>query len=141
MYFTKLLQAPFAKFIKNIFQDHPNHDIPMLGGMWSMATVRDRNVASYLFKLITNNYIATYYNPKLRNKKGFDQFLLSRFFSYYSLRNSTTHDSFRCQSLNGDAWPSQRRLFNCFVGCVKVNCLVVKFTTVKVENLIFCPLN
>ena len=108
-------------------QDHPGHSIPLLGGLWSMANVRDRPLANYLFKLITNTHIAFYYNPNGQNSKGYDQFLLTRFFSSYALKNSTTHDSFTCMSINGEPWPSQRILFNCFVGCVKVHSFNIDF--------------
>ena len=72
-------------------------------------------MADYLYKALTNKFIAQHYN-KIKNNKGEDQFFLTDFFSYYSLRNSTTHDSFSCQKLGGDPFPVQR-IGNCFVGC------------------------
>ena len=88
-----------------------------MGGYWGFANVRDRKLASYLFKVLTNEYIAYFYNQDLRSPKGHDQFLLTKFFSPYSLKNSTTHDSFSCQRINGDPWPTKRPKYNCFVGC------------------------
>lgn len=70
-----------------------------------------------MFNLITNNLIATHYNPKRENAKGYDQFLLRDFFFKYSKKNSTTHDSYFCESLGGDPWPTKRQN-GCFFGCI-----------------------
>ena len=98
----------------------------LLGGMWGMAIKRDRPLAQQLFKTITNRYVASYYNRLGTNPKGFDQHMLTRFFSSHLFKNSTTHDSFRCKILNGQPWPTQRaHLVNCFVGCANVIFLYV----------------
>jgi hypothetical protein len=91
------------------------HDIPIVGGYWGYANVRNRNLGLYFFKVLTNAIIANFYN-KVKHEKGQDQYLLTDFMSKYSLANSTTHDSFSCQEINGDPWPTQRQ-GNCFVGC------------------------
>jgi hypothetical protein len=98
-------------------KDNPGHNIPIVGGYWGLANSRNRPLADYLFKILTNKLIAGYYNPGDRNLKGYDQFLLKMFFARYSLRNSTTHDSYSCSYLGGQPWPSKRPSGYCFVGC------------------------
>jgi len=90
-----------------------------------MAIERDRALAKYIFNLITNQNVASYYNSLGNNPKGFDQHFLARFVSPYSFRNSTSHDSFFCKKYNSSPWPSQRAsLLNCFAGCVNVMTLI-----------------
>lgn len=84
------------------------HNIPIVGGYWGFANSRDRKLADHLFKILTNKKIAAHYNPDNRNLKGYDQYLLTDFFSTYSLRNSTTHDAYMCAYINGDPWPTKR---------------------------------
>ena len=72
-------------------------------------------LANYFFKIITNQRIALHFN-KIKNLKGRDQHLLTAFFSYHSIRNSTTHDSYLCFWLGGDPFPTKRE-GDCFVGC------------------------
>ncbi len=79
--------------------------------------MRQRQLANYLFKVLTNKFIAYFYNQNGKSPKGHDQFLLTEFFSTYSYQNSTTHDSFTCAQLGGEPWPSKRPDYNCFVGC------------------------
>jgi hypothetical protein len=99
--------------------------VPILGGLWGMAIERDRALAKYIFNLITNQNVASYYNSLGNNPKGFDQHFLARFVSPYSFRNSTTHDSFFCKKYNSSPWPSQRAsLLNCFAGCVNVMTII-----------------
>ena len=76
-----------------IFLDNPMHGVEIVGCCWGFANKRDKNLAKYFFQIITNRFIAGYYN-KQKNGKGYDQFLLTDFFIEYSLSNSTTHDSF-----------------------------------------------
>lgn len=87
------------------------HDIPIVGGYWGFANSRDRQLSKHLFKILTNRFIAEYFNPGDKNLKGQDQFLLTEFFSPYSLKNSTTHDSFSCDKINGDPFPTKRSIF------------------------------
>ena len=53
----------------HVMRDHPLHGMAIVGGMWGFANVRDRALANYFFKLITNSYIASFYNS-VRHKKG-----------------------------------------------------------------------
>ena len=87
------------------------HNIPIVGGYWGFANSRDRQLSKHLFKILTNKFIAEYFNPGDKNLKGHDQFLLTEFFSPYSLKNSTTHDAFLCDKINGDPWPTKRSIF------------------------------
>ena len=86
-----------------------------MGGGWGFANKLDREMAKYLFKIITNKFIASYYN-KIKHEKGKDQSLLIDLFWTYSYRNSTTHDSYSCMIYGGEPWPSKREKF-CFFGC------------------------
>lgn len=92
----------------HVMRDNPQHNIPIVGGYWGFANSRNRTIADRLFKILTNRKIAQFYNPDNLNLKGYDQFMLTDFFSIYSLRNSTTHDSYSCKSINGDPWPTKR---------------------------------
>jgi hypothetical protein len=91
--------------------------------MWGFANKLNRQLSLNLFKIITNKFISSYYN-KYKNKKGFDQLLLTEFFSKYSIQNSTTHDSFFCFKYNDGAqpWPT-KRIGKCFVGGHHKNCI------------------
>ena len=82
--------------------------MPILGGCWSYANVRNRELGVYIFKIITNPVIAQYYNPGRKNLKGYDQFMLTDFVSTFSFKNSTTHDSYLCDKIDGNPWPSKR---------------------------------
>jgi hypothetical protein len=89
--------------------------MPILGGGWGFANKLDRKLSKYFFKIITNRFIAKYYN-KIKHEKGLDQYLLVDYLSSYSLKNSTMHDSYTCMALGGDPWPSKREKF-CYFGC------------------------
>jgi hypothetical protein len=38
--------------------------------MWGFANERNRYLAKFLFKIITNPHIASYYNPGGKNSEG-----------------------------------------------------------------------
>lgn len=92
------------------------HNIPIIGGYWGFANVRNRKLADYFLKVLTNHHIAKYYNKNGKSPKQDDQHLLTRFFAPY-IYNSTTHDAFLCNWLGGEPWPSKRPVYYCFVGC------------------------
>ncbi|CAF0910827.1 unnamed protein product [Brachionus calyciflorus] len=105
----------------HVMRDHPRHGTEILGGGWGYANLKNRELGNYLFKIITIKRIALHYNPRSsendkRNLKGFDQFLLSRFFWKYAKKNSTIHDSYTCMEFGGRPWPTQR-IGDCFFGC------------------------
>ena len=116
-------------------KDSPVHNIPIVGGYWGYANIRDRKLAQYFFKIITNPRIAYYYN-KIKNLKGRDQHLLTTFLSGYSNQNSTTHDSYLCYWLGGEAFPSQR-VGDCFVGCTDCCNRTKEFENRKYDKV--CP--
>ena len=91
--------------------------------MWGFAAKRNRQLSLKLFKIITNKIISAYYN-KVKDQKGLDQILLTDFFSKYSIKNSTTHDSYNCYKHNDASkpWPS-KRVGKCFVGGNRTKCI------------------
>jgi hypothetical protein len=113
------------------------HNVPILGGNWGLANTRNRDLADYLFKVITNHKIAGYFNPKRINRKGQDQFFLEQFFYKHAWKNSTTHDAFSCKSFNGDPWPTKRPWEFCFVGCSY--CCDQPFFVNKIPHPDICP--
>ena len=98
-------------------------------------------MAQYFLKVLTNKQVARYYNRNGQSPKQHDQWLLTRYFAPYIYDNSTTHDSYLCYWLGGEPcksflfelcyWkynfnfkiyhfkkgPTQRPIYNCFVGC------------------------
>ena len=115
------------------------HGIAIVGGYWGFANVRNRELATKLHNILTNTEIAYRYNH-VKNRKGDDQFLLTDFFSRYSLKNSTTHDAFTCVQQGGDPWPTQRQesLGHCFVGCTGCCDLIPEKERTKYPHV--CPL-
>jgi hypothetical protein len=107
----------------------------IVGGYWGFSNMRNRHLANYLFKILTNKFIAQTYNI-IKNEKGQDQFFLTDYYSKYSLKNSTTHDSFSCNYLGGDPFPTQR-IGNCFVGCTGCCNSSIEFSNQKYSHV--CP--
>ena len=90
--------------------DAPVHNIPIVGGYWGFANVRDRALSQYFLKVLTNKHIAYYYNKNGRSPKQHDQWLLTKYFAPFIYDNSTTHDSYLCYWLGGD--PCKEIFFN-----------------------------
>lgn len=86
----------------------------MMNGLWGISNVRNRSLANFLFKTVTNQHIVGYFG----NKESSDQFMLEQLLFSFARTNSTTHDSYSCEKFGGDPWPSQRPSSGiCFVGC------------------------
>ena len=59
-------------------EDHPLHDVPMLGGMWGVQRTKSRKAWRDVWTDIWTDIIADPLSQDDRGKKGFDQELLSR---------------------------------------------------------------
>jgi hypothetical protein len=103
-------------------RDHPEHDVPMLGGLWGFRPSLNRNLSQYINeKLHDHKTITQYGNSR-------DQDFLGQII--WPLANSSilAHDSFLCMrpySQNSVPFPTKRQPANetaCFVGCGKPCC-------------------
>ncbi|CAF0859647.1 unnamed protein product [Brachionus calyciflorus] len=104
--------------IGHIMRDHYQHDVPILGGMWSFKNIKNRTLGKEIFKLIIDENIARKYNGNGKSPKGSDQYFLKD--HVYKLINnfSTIHDSFLCKTFSDSKpFPSQR-IGDCFIGKV-----------------------
>jgi hypothetical protein len=112
-----------------VFLDHPSHDQPIVNGLWGFASVRNRMLAHRIFKMITNPFLASRYNPRRSDAQGLDLTLLNSFIVKYvndggqnGVTSATIHDAYHCDTmsptqLQGKPWPVKRPLNYCYVGC------------------------
>ena len=103
------------------YQDHPNHNVVMLAGLWDFKSSHNRNLANYIFELLTEPGMKKWYE-KYRNLKQSDQIFLKEYLWEIVRMNVTIHDSFYCDQL-GDAFgrtipfPQKRpETFYCHLG-------------------------
>ena len=119
-----------TKYAFHIMRDHEYHNIPMLGGLWGVASnrlsIRDRfKIANALIPPNNDNDRQQFL--KLYSGAG-DQLFLEHHVWPLARKNSLAHDSFTClwsrYIYRGDtrAFPSQRQHPSCFVGCPKPCC-------------------
>jgi hypothetical protein len=94
----------------HVMRDHPQHDVPMLGGLWGAQTTGARKVWGEVWKNIWTNIIADPLSKSDRGKKGPDQTLLARHVWGKVPGGVIQHDSFFCTKyLEGSkGFPSQR---------------------------------
>ena len=101
----------------HVMRDHPEHGIPVPGGMWGFRPSLDRSVSSLIHNKIHDRRLVTQYSG------SGDQTFLSRELWPYVKSNCIAHDSFHCKidfGQKSEPFPTQRRLANetyCFVGC------------------------
>ena len=114
----------------HMMRDHYYHDIPMLGGLWGLASnrlsIRDRfTIANALIPPKNEDDRQEFL--KLYSNKG-DQLFLTHHIWPLARKNSIAHDSFSClwsrYVYRGDTRPfrSKREHPTCFVGCPKPCC-------------------
>ena len=104
-------------------KDAPFQNSAIVNGAWGMSPERDRNLANYLFKIITNKRtLESLSGQKLDentvSNANTDRLVLDRYFAPHVTENSSTiHDSYSCAKLGGSAWPNKRPFGYCYVGC------------------------
>ena len=89
--------------------------------MWGYANVRNRDLANWLFILLTDQEITNGYNRNKVSKKGRDQRFLKDYYWPIALENSTIHASYFCNNYGNKIparpFPTQRPEYYCFVPC------------------------
>ena len=104
-----------------VFKDHPLHFFPMLGGAWSFANKRNRELGNEIFSKLTNPSIIRAYNNRLYLE---DQYFLVHHVWPIAKLNSTIHDSYFCEEFGGKPFPNRRENMDCFVSCS--NCCLTR---------------
>ena len=103
-------------------RDHPQHGVPMLGGMWGFRPSMNRAMASLMHEKIHNKELIVKYGGR-----G-DQSFLSEHVWPKAKFSAIAHDSFLCANGYGhktEAFPTQRpsaNETNCFIGCIRPCC-------------------
>ncbi|CAF1471920.1 unnamed protein product, partial [Didymodactylos carnosus] len=104
-------------------RDHPDHDVPMLAGMWGLRTdINSSFCQEFLNKILYGNLTLRYHGHFA------DQSFLFKEIWPRIQNDLIVHDSFKCQfpfGKNSLPFPTQRLPFNetnCFVGCYRPCC-------------------
>ncbi len=131
----------------HIMRDHDQHGIPMLGGLWGVASnrlsINDRlTIANALIPSANEHkqhqFLKTYSGAG-------DQIFLADHIWPLARRNSLAHDSYTCfwsrYIYRGDtrAFPSKREHPTCFVGCPKPCCTSESKTIKDFSKFKQCP--
>ena len=80
----------------HVMRDHPEHDVPMLGGLWGTQMTGSRKVWGEVWTNIWTDIIADPLSQADRGKKGPDQTLLARHVWGKVPGGVLQHDSFFC---------------------------------------------
>ena len=109
----------FHFYILSYYLDHPQHNVPILGGMWGFANYRNREQAIHLFSLLIDRKIAHHYNKKNNSLVFNDQRFLRDIYWPIAKKNATIHASFFCNKYGAKSipFPTQRPKYYCFVPC------------------------
>ena len=90
-------------------RDHPQHGVPMLGGLWGVRRTKSRKAWIDVWTDLWTAIIADPLSQKDRGKKGPDQTLLSRHVWRRLSGEAMHHDSYSCAQFPGAVgFPSQR---------------------------------
>ena len=90
-------------------RDHPQHNVPMLGGMWAVQMGRRKKVWRDVWKSLWSAILADPLSRSERGSKGPDQTLLSRHVWGRLPGGLLQHDSYSCAQHPGAVgFPSQR---------------------------------
>ncbi len=114
-----------AKKLVHAMRDHPQHGVPLLGGLWGMSRKFDTQFADRIFKEIVRSDDKSGSTKRL-NKKGLDQdFLGAKIWPLVLNTNSyIVHASFFCPDwFSGHTRPfPSKRVGNCFAGTLDMDC-------------------
>ncbi|CAF3491022.1 unnamed protein product [Rotaria socialis] len=103
-------------------RDHPQHNVPMLGGMWGFRPSLNRSISRLILDKIYNRELIKRYGGRA------DQSFLSSHVWSYAKASVIAHDSFLCKHEFGqksEPFPTQRPSVNetnCFIGCTRPCC-------------------
>ena len=94
----------------HVMQDHPFHDVPMLGGLWGTKLTGSRREWGDVWKDIWTAIIADPLSKSSRADKGPDQTLLGRHVWGQVPGGVVQHDSYYCSKYpdGSTGFPSQR---------------------------------
>ncbi|XP_065656604.1 uncharacterized protein LOC136082000 isoform X2 [Hydra vulgaris] len=101
-------------------KDHPQHDIPILGGMWCYRNKLNRELGIKIAQLCIEN--SMHRNPIKQEeaKKGDDQNILTRHIWPLIRQNLFIHDSYLCHTDKiSESFPTKRDVSGEFVGQVR----------------------
>ena len=131
----------------HIMRDNPQHGIPMLGGLWGLASNRlsfvDR--LTIVKALLPSNHPAELQRFVTKYSGRGDQSFLTDHLWPLARRNSITHDSFSCRwsryvyRSDTRPFPSQRPHPECFVGCPKPCCMPEQTRNHDLSQYEQCP--
>jgi hypothetical protein len=95
----------------HIMRDNPYHNTYILGGLWGYSNRLNRKIGHALFQLVTSTSLQLIYNKKDLNRKNQDQNFLSSFvWPLVQNTNATVHDSYNCNFLGGEPFPTRRQI-------------------------------
>ena len=103
-------------------RDHPQHGVPMLGGMWGFRPSMSPRISRLIHNKIHNRELVKHYGGR-----G-DQTFLAKEVWPEAKSSIIVHDSYLCKTTYGvkpEPFPTQRRPANetnCFIGCVRPCC-------------------
>ena len=131
----------------HMMRDHSEHQIPMLGGMWGLATNRlstaDRlTIVTALLPSENEKEIRDFVQQY--SGRG-DQDFLTDFIWPLARRNSIAHDSYSCvwsryiYRAETRPFPTRREHPTCFVGCPKPCCTLESKATTDLSQYRQCP--
>lgn len=100
----------------HVMRDHPDHGVPMLGGMWGWKARGTRPDWDSVWKRLLRDPLAR----APRSEWGHDQTLLRRYIWRWARKDCLSHDAFHCSKFSKTkAFPTRRGLqANNFVGAV-----------------------
>lgn len=106
-----------SNFSFHVMRDHPDHGVPMLGGMWGWRrATRTRPDWDSVWKRLLRDPLA----KAPRSEWGHDQTLLRRYIWRWARKDCLSHDAFHCSKFSKTKpFPTKRILQpNNFVGAV-----------------------
>lgn len=133
-----------SRYSFHVIRDHPFHFFPILGGLWSIASKRNRTLSIQIFLKLIDKSLIRPYNNRIYLE---DQYFLIHHVWPLVQSQTLVHDSFYCTQFptNGlvKPFPTQRPDTECFVSCS--NCCENTMNEAKAEHGIksvsrMCPI-
>lgn len=121
---------------KNFFyiaRDHIQHGVPILAGLWGASMKHARYLLFHIFQVMLMPNLVQFY---LEGYAGDQAFLRDHVWDFVK-DNATIFDSYSCQQLKGQPFPSQRPSTNCYLGCIRPCCDSITKNVIKLKP---CPM-